>query len=186
LQREVENMSRPHPRQECRCTHESTAALCRYLRYNGATWLPDEAFSDVVSPLPGQPDSSIVTEYAGDYDYSFGGANQHVHTWTDGRVAIGGSAQQDAFVDQEGAGGGNPITLQTRVQTQGTKHKVQLKWSPADGGSINVIRDGVTVGTTADDGNAADNLGTRLGTFVYQVCETDTGDCSNEVTVVVQ
>jgi len=178
-------------RESTTCTKGNTSVPCyrmwaRKSLDNGATWQPDEAFSDVVTPLPGQPDASIVTEYAGDYDYSFGGANTHVHPWTDGRVAIGGSSQQDPFVDQEGGGGGNPITLQTRVQTQGTKHKVQLKWAPADGGTINVIRDGTIVGTTADDGNAADNLGTRLGTFVYQVCETDTGDCSNEVTVVVQ
>ncbi len=79
----------------------------------------------------------------------------------------------------------NAITLQARVKTQGTKHKVQLKWSPADGGSINILRDGTVVGTTADDGNAADKIGNRTGTFVYQVCETDSGDCSNEVTVVV-
>ncbi len=82
-------------------------------------------------------------------------------------------------------GGGSNIVLQTRVKTQGTKHKVQLKWSPADGGSINILRDGTVVGTTADDGTAGDNLGTRTGTFVYKVCETDSGDCSNEVTVVV-
>ncbi len=82
-------------------------------------------------------------------------------------------------------GGGSDIVLQTRVKTQGTKHKVQLKWSPADGGSMNILRDGTVVGTTADDGNAADKLGTRTGTFVYKVCETDSGDCSNEVTVVV-
>ena len=28
-------------------------------------------------------------------------------------------------------------------------------------------------------------LGTQTGTFTYQVCETDSGDCSNEVTVTV-
>jgi hypothetical protein len=30
-----------------------------------------------------------------------------------------------------------------------------------------------------------DDLGTSTGTFTYQVCETDSGDCSNEVVVEV-
>ena len=72
-----------------------------------------------------------------------------------------------------------------RVKTQGTQHQVQLKWSPADGGNINILRNGAVVATTADDGKANSNLGTHTGTFTYQVCETDSGDCSNEVTVVV-
>jgi hypothetical protein len=46
-------------------------------------------------------------------------------------------------------------------------------------------RVGTIRGTTADDGQAFDNLGTTTGTFTYQVCETDSGDCSNEVTVQV-
>ena len=152
---------------------------------NGATWAPDEAFSDVVSPLPGQPDSSIVTEYAGDYDYSQSIPGLHLHPWTDGRVVVSSASQQDAFFDREGGGGATTITLQARVKTQGTSHRVQLKWSPADGGSINILRDGNVITTTADDGRANDNLGTNTGTFTYKVCETDTGDCSNEVNVVV-
>jgi subtilisin family serine protease len=82
--------------------------------------------------------------------------------------------------------GGDDIVLQARVQTQGNRHKVQLKWSPADGGNVNVLRNGVVRGATPDDGKATDNLGTQTGSFIYQVCETDSGDCSNEVTVQVQ
>ena len=52
--------------------------------------------------------------------------------------------------------------------------------------NINVLRDGAVIQTTADDGQAKDNLGTQTGTFTYQVCETDSGDCSNEVVVEVQ
>src|SRR5438067_1377831 len=36
---------------------------------NGVTWLADMAFSDVVTPLPLQPDPGIVSIYVGDYDY---------------------------------------------------------------------------------------------------------------------
>ena len=81
--------------------------------------------------------------------------------------------------------GGSDIVLQTRLKTQGTKHQVQLKWSPADGGTVNILRNGAVVGTVPDNGQAKSSLGTNTGTFIYQVCETDSGDCSNEVTVVV-
>jgi hypothetical protein len=151
----------------------------------GVTWQPDEAFSDVLSPLPGQPDSSIVTEYVGDYDYSNTVGNTHLHPWTDGRVAVNSASQQDAFFDQEGGGGGGEITLSARARSRGTNNQVLLKWDPADGGSMNVLRDNVIVQTTADDGRTGDNLGTSTGTFTYQVCETDSGDCSNEVVVTV-
>ena len=68
---------------------------------NGANWLPDDTFSDVVSPLPGQPDPGIVAGYAGDYDYGSALLTKHVTSWTDGRVAISGQSQQDAFTDRE-------------------------------------------------------------------------------------
>ena len=139
-----------------------------------------------MTPLPGQPDPGIIAEYAGDYDYASALVANHITAWEDGRVAVNGQSQQNAFFDKEpAAGGGNVIVLEARVKTQGTNHKVQLRWSPADGGDINVLRNGAVIGTTADDGQANDNLGTRTGEFTYQVCETDSGDCSNEVTVNV-
>jgi hypothetical protein len=52
---------------------------------NGATWLADMTFSDVVSPLPGQPDPSIVAGYASDYDYGTALAGAHYSSWDDGR-----------------------------------------------------------------------------------------------------
>ncbi len=157
---------------------------------NGATWGPDEAFSDVVSPLPGQPDSSIITEYAGDYDYSLSVLNQHLHPWMDGRVVVNSASQQDAFFDRDPAsgGGGDNIVLTVRART-GINHDrtiVNLRWDPADGGDIDVLRDGVIVQTTADDGSARDRFEDMSGTHTYQVCETDSGDCSNEVEVTIR
>src|SRR5437667_2065887 len=73
---------------------------------NGVTWLADMAFSDVVTPLPGQPDPGIIAEYAGDYDYGSALATDHLSAWADGRVPINGQSQQNAFFDQEGGGGG--------------------------------------------------------------------------------
>src|SRR6266481_6067043 len=88
----------------------------------GATWLADMSFSDVVSPLPAQPDASIVACYAGDYDYASATTAQHVSSWADGRVAVSGSSQQDAFFDKEptGAAGGIPcgdlVSFQARCK----------------------------------------------------------------------
>ena len=64
---------------------------------NGVTWLPDESFSDVVTPLPLQPDPGIQATYAGDYDYGSPVGTQHFRARTDGRVAINSNSQQNAF-----------------------------------------------------------------------------------------
>src|SRR5437773_9415403 len=55
---------------------------------NGATWLADMQFSDVVTPLPLQPDPGIQATYVGDYDYASSLLTQHLHAWVDGRVTI--------------------------------------------------------------------------------------------------
>ena len=152
---------------------------------NGATWLPDAPFSDVISPLPGQPDGTVQPNYQGDYDYGSAILGQHVTSWVDGRVTINNQAQQNTFFDAQGGGGGGDIVLDFRLKTNGTKHQVNLQWSPADGGNMNILRNGQVVATVPDNGQAKSSLGTHTGTFIFQVCETDSGDCSNEVTVVV-
>jgi len=173
------------------CTYGNAAVPCyrtwaRKSTDNGLTWAADAAFSDASSPLPSQPDVTVQGVYAGDYDYGSAILGQHVTSWVDGRVSVGGQSQQDAFFDKEVNGGGGGITLTATVLTQGNKHKVKLQWAPADGGQINVIRNDAIIQTTADDGLATDKLGTQTGSFTYQVCETPTGDCSNEVQVQVQ
>jgi hypothetical protein len=65
------------------------------------TWLQDDTFSDVVSPLPAQPDPGIVSYYVSDYDYGSALATKHLSSWVDGRVPINGIYQQDAFTDSE-------------------------------------------------------------------------------------
>jgi len=75
---------------------------------NGVTWLPDDAFSDVVSPLPAQPHPSVVPYYVSDYDYASAVATKHLASWVDGRVPINGTYQQDAFTDAELVGTATP------------------------------------------------------------------------------
>ena len=73
---------------------------------NGQTFAADQMLSDVQSPLPGQPDTSVQSTYAGDYDYGSATAAKHYTSWTDGRVTISNQSQQDIFTDSETAGGG--------------------------------------------------------------------------------
>ncbi len=84
-----------------------------------------------------------------------------------------------------GGGGGGGITLAADVIRQGGKRYAALTWSPANGGNMNVLRDGSVIGTTTDDGSAKSKIGNHTGAITYQVCETDTGTCSNVVTVTV-
>jgi N-acetylneuraminic acid mutarotase len=96
-------------RESTSCTRGAPGVPCyrmwsRKSNDNGVTWLPDDMFSDVVSPLPAQPDTGIVAIYVGDYDYGSAILTKHLSSWADGRVAIGGQSQQDAFTDREAIG----------------------------------------------------------------------------------
>jgi hypothetical protein len=96
-------------RESTTCTRGNPAVPCyrmwsRRSNDNGATWLPDDTFSDVVSPLPAQPDPGIQATYVGDYDYGSAILTKHLSSWADGRVTISGQSQQDAFTDREAIG----------------------------------------------------------------------------------
>ena len=105
----------------------------------------------------------------------------HVNEWVPTTSVVGWVLRVGSF--KLATGGGN-ITLTATVRARGNKAQVILDWNPADGGNMNVLRDGNVVQTTADDGNTKDNHRNASGsTFTYQVCETDSGDCSNTVQV---
>jgi hypothetical protein len=124
-------------RESTSCTKGNPAVPCyrmwsRESTDNGATWLADMTFSDVVSPLPGQSDPNIVTGYAGDYDYGSAIASNHVTSWDDGRVAISGASQQNTFFDQQAAGGGgipcgDLVSFQVRCKHAVGGDKLQAK-----------------------------------------------------------
>ena len=88
-------------------------------------------------------------------------------------------------VNGDASGGGGGIELSVTVEQQNGKSRVNLSWSPADGGDMNILRNGVVVATTPDDGFTKKNVGTHTGTTTFQVCETDSGDCSNTVEVTI-
>jgi hypothetical protein len=94
------------PRVAASCQPSSPSTPCyqmhsRKSNDNGVTWLADDTFSDVASPLPLQPDPGIVGTYVGDYDYGSAVLVKHATSWVDGRVPINGASQQDAFTDRE-------------------------------------------------------------------------------------
>src|SRR6266576_2119767 len=94
------------PRVAASCQPSSPNTPCyqmhsRKSNDNGVTWLADDTLSDVASPLPLQPDPGIVGTYVGDYDYGSAVLVKHATSWADGRVAINGASQQDAFTDRE-------------------------------------------------------------------------------------
>jgi hypothetical protein len=96
-------------RESVSCTRGNPAVPCyrmwsRKSNDNGVSWLTDDTLSDVVSPLPAQPDPGIQATYAGDYDYGSAILTKHLTSWDDGRVTISGQSQQDAFTDREAIG----------------------------------------------------------------------------------
>ena len=60
--------------------------------------------SDVIFPVPLQPQPAFPTSYAGLFDHAAfsqdGTGLVAFHAWTDGRVAINGAAQQDVFIEK--------------------------------------------------------------------------------------
>jgi hypothetical protein len=91
----------------------STDALERFGRAstdNGATWGSDMALSDVIFPKPLQPDTLVQPTRVGLFNRTAfsndGNGDTAYHAWTDGRVLIGGSPQQDVFFDKISFGGG--------------------------------------------------------------------------------
>jgi hypothetical protein len=83
----------------------------------------------------------------------------------------------------DAGGSGGSITLNATLRRSHGNRFVVLTWSPADGGQVNVVRNGSVIGSTADDGSFQQNIHQHSGTDTYQVCTTDTNTCSNVVTV---
>jgi hypothetical protein len=86
-----------------------------------------------------------------------------------------------------GGGGGGDITLTGKLRRQSGNILVALSYTGTDdSGSVNILRDGVVVHTAPDTGRTQDRLGmVSHVSHTYQVCETDTGTCSNTITVQV-
>src|SRR5438309_8446204 len=181
---------------------------------NGATWQADDMVGRALSPLPAQPDSAVQATYEGDYDYHSSFGTTAIGGWTDGRTIISGNSQQDVFVNLVQGGPSptatpaptatatataTPIATATPTATptpgqitltaSGRKvhgfDTVDLTWSGATSGMVDIYRNGVIIATVpSTPGSYTDNTGQKgKATFTYQVCEAGTQNCSNQVTV---
>ena len=93
------------------------------------------------------------------------------------------SALQGVTVSDDAGG----ITLTATGYKVKGRQKVDLEWSGATSGSVNIRRDGSIIGTTENDGAYTDNID-RVGgqSYIYQICESSSSNCSNEVTVTIE
>jgi hypothetical protein len=145
-------------RESASCTKGDPTVPCyriwsRKSTDGGVTWLADDTFSDVVSPLPGQPDPQINPIYVSDYDYAFSTGSLHVSGWVDGRVAIGGASQPDAFADKEPLGKVTP-SLSTAASS------------------------GVTVGSSISDTATLSGGSSPTGTITFNLFGPNDSMCS--------
>jgi uncharacterized protein (DUF2237 family) len=62
---------------------------------------------------------------------------------------------------------------------------VDLAWHGATSANIDIYRDGNRIATVPNTGFYTDSIGVKGGNdrYIYKVCESLTGNCSNEVTV---
>jgi Ca2+-binding RTX toxin-like protein len=67
---------------------------------NGATWGSEFTLGDTVITQPAQASPQVQACYAGDYDAGYSTQAVSYAAWTDGRVPISGTPQQDVFLDK--------------------------------------------------------------------------------------
>ncbi len=81
----------------------------------------------------------------------------------------------------------DPITLSVFAQSNGagTRGRAILDWAPFDGGTegVRIFRDGSFHKNTRDDGRWGERFSPLPSSVDYQVCDKETGECSNTVTV---
>lgn len=99
--------------------------------------------------------------------------------------AFGGNAWVAAGVGGVALVPGAPeFTLSAEGRRVQGVHTVDLVWEGATSADIDVFRDGELITTVPNDGSHTDSTGNRgRATYVYQVCEAGTSECSNEETV---
>jgi hypothetical protein len=87
-------------------------------------------------------------------------------------------------VVDNGGGTTDPIVLFASAAKVKGAGVVNLEWSPVSSDFIEIIRNGTTIDTIENTGSYTDDsLGKGGGSATYQVCEVDTNNCSNVVTV---
>ena len=131
-------------RESTSCTKGNPGVPCyrmwaRKSTDNGVTWLADMTVQRCGhTPARRNLTPTIVTCYAGDYDYGSAIAQRRtsLHGWTVACL-INNASQQDTFFDQEAAGGGGtPTPTPTAHQPQlQRRHQPQLLDRSSSGAS---------------------------------------------------
>jgi len=109
-------------------------------------------------------------------------------------LSVGTHTIRASVVDSTGLPGEASIALiinpATSITLSAVGYKIKgirtadLTWSGATTG-VRILRDGQQIGTGPSAGTYTDNIGGKgTGSFTYKVCETSSGRCSNDVTVV--
>jgi PKD repeat protein len=120
-------------------------------------------------------DGSTGTGASASHTYTSGGTYNVELTVTDDDGATGISIQSLTL---------STITLSATGYKVRGKKRVDLAWSGATAGNVDVFRNGAKIATTVNDGSHTDNISAKAGgTFRYRVCNTGTTDCSNEAAV---
>jgi hypothetical protein len=79
---------------------------------------------------------------------------------------------------------GGAIVLDGVGFTLGKKQTVDLTWTGATTANVEIYRNGELIDTDVNDGAYRDSLGKDVtGTFVYEVCEEGTSECSNTLEI---
>jgi PKD repeat protein len=125
-------------------------------------------------------DGGSSTSQNPSHTYASGGTYSVTLTVTD-NGSLQDSDSQDVTVSTGGGGGINLNT--TGYKVKGVQH-VDLAWSGATSGNVDIYRNGAFLLTTQNDGAHTDNIGVKGGgTYIYKVCEAGTSTCSNDSTV---
>jgi hypothetical protein len=115
------------------------------------------------------------------------GTFDHTAVWTESEMIIWGGYDFPQYLNTGGRyclPASGPITLNAAKSRVGDINTVLFTWSGATSTDIDVYRDGMLIGTTANDGSYTDSTGdTGRARYRYRVCETGTSNCSNTARV---
>jgi PKD repeat protein len=140
------------------------------------------------------PDGTIAA-----YRWTLGDGNSGAGRTLEHSYADSGSFQVTLEVEDDGGLSGSrsrtvefhtavgteqEITLSAHGTLHGARAVAELKWTGAEGDSVEIHRDGARLATTSNDGKFVDTLKSdRLKPAVYRVCLPGSGQCSNSVEV---
>ena len=152
---------------------------------NGQTWLADQPTSDVLITQPLQPDPNVQSCYAGDYNYHSTLGSTALVTWTDGRVAVSGTNQQDVFFDKISLISCPTITLSPATLPNGTVGSAYSQTISASGGTAPytyaVTAGALPPGLTLSTAGALTGTPTVPATYNFTVTATDNNGCTGSL-----